>query len=84
METMEERLLERGKTSGRADDNINTIRKRFTTFITQSVPVVDMYKRRDLAYEISAVPAPNSVYGDVKQSLAAFGCPRTGGDALTY
>lgn len=30
-ETMEERLLERGKTSGRTDDNIESIRKRFKT-----------------------------------------------------
>ena len=30
-ELMEERLLERGKTSGRTDDNIESIRKRFKT-----------------------------------------------------
>ena len=29
---MEERLCERGKTSGRSDDNIETIKKRFQTF----------------------------------------------------
>ena len=39
-EVMEQRLIERGKTSGRADDNIETIKKRFNTFQTQSVPVV--------------------------------------------
>jgi UMP-CMP kinase len=31
-EVMEKRLLERGKTSGRADDNPETIAKRFDTF----------------------------------------------------
>lgn len=29
---MEKRLIERGKTSGRADDNVDTIKKRFKTF----------------------------------------------------
>ena len=32
LETMEERLLSRGKTSGRSDDNAETIKKRFKTF----------------------------------------------------
>ena len=31
-DVMVERLLERGKTSGRSDDNEDTIRKRFNTF----------------------------------------------------
>ena len=38
-EEMEKRLLKRGETSGRADDNADTIRKRFHTFVTQSLPV---------------------------------------------
>ena len=39
---MEERLLERGKTSGRSDDNIDTIKRRFRTFTSQSVPVIEV------------------------------------------
>ena len=42
---MVERLLERGKTSGRVDDNEETIRKRFHTFQLQTKPVVDHYQR---------------------------------------
>jgi adenylate kinase family enzyme len=37
---MTERLLERGKSSGRSDDNMETIKKRFNTFTNQSVPVL--------------------------------------------
>lgn len=37
-----------GETSGRADDNIETIKKRFKTFIEQSIPVVDAYESRGL------------------------------------
>ena len=42
-EVMEDRLLKRGETSGRSDDNIETIRKRFKTFIDKTLPVVQHY-----------------------------------------
>lgn len=43
-EVMRERLLARGQTSGRADDNEETIVKRFRTFVEQSKPVIERYK----------------------------------------
>ena len=39
-ETMTERLLQRGKSSGRVDDNVETIKKRLDTFHKHSEPVV--------------------------------------------
>ena len=47
---MEARLLERAKTSGRSDDNIETIKKRFRTFVDQTVPVCSLYET--LAFQI--------------------------------
>ena len=38
-DVMQERLLERGKTSGRTDDNIESINKRFITFHDETEPV---------------------------------------------
>lgn len=43
-EVMEKRLIERGKTSGRADDNVETIKKRFDTFMNETQPIVDYYE----------------------------------------
>ena len=43
-ETMTTRLLNRGKSSGRVDDNEETIKKRLATFHEHSKPVVDAYK----------------------------------------
>lgn len=43
-EVMRARLLARGETSGRADDNEDTIVKRFRTFVEQSKPVIERYK----------------------------------------
>jgi len=39
-----ERCMVRAKTSGRSDDNEETIRKRLQTFVDESKPVVEMYK----------------------------------------
>lgn len=40
-EELKKRLLERGETSGRADDNVETVLKRFDTFEKESLPVVE-------------------------------------------
>jgi UMP-CMP kinase len=42
---LEGRLLERGKISGRSDDNIGTIRKRFHTFRAESVPIIEYFEK---------------------------------------
>ena len=46
-ECMTERLLNRGKTSGRVDDNAETIKKRLKTFEDQTMPVLDVYGKQD-------------------------------------
>jgi adenylate kinase len=43
-ELLIERLLNRGKTSGRADDNLETIQKRLDVYNTQTLPVIEHYK----------------------------------------
>ena len=43
-EIMQERLLKRSETSGRPDDNIETIQKRFATFVEKTLPVVGHYE----------------------------------------
>lgn len=44
-EVMEQRLLSRAASSGRHDDNIESIRKRFTTFQEQTQPVIREYEQ---------------------------------------
>lgn len=43
---MIERLLNRGKSSGRVDDNEETIKKRLNTFHEHSKPVIEAYKEK--------------------------------------
>ena len=67
---MERRLLERGKTSGRSDDNAESIRKRFRTFIETSMPVVNYYEKEGRVIKLDATPAPDDVYKETRKRLA--------------
>merc|ERR1711971_472070 len=67
-ETMTARLLKRGESSGRADDNLETIAKRLNTFHQHSEPVMAHY-----AAKCATIPAERSVddiYADVQKALA--------------
>jgi len=64
-ETMVGRLLERAKTSGRADDNEETIRKRLTVFSEQTKPVVEHYKGANKCTQINGLRTIEEVFGDV-------------------
>lgn len=44
-EMLIERLVNRGKTSGRADDNEETIRKRLDVYHTQTAPLAEWYEK---------------------------------------
>ena len=52
---MEERLLKRGETSGRTDDNIESIKKRFKTFISQTLPVIQLYEKRGKIRKVNKI-----------------------------
>jgi adenylate kinase len=68
-EVMEARLLKRGETSGRSDDNAATIRKRFDTFVSQSMPVISHYEQLGKCHRISAVPPPEEVFEAVQAAI---------------
>lgn len=72
-ETMRERLLNRGKTSGRADDNEESIKKRFRTFVDTSMPVVEHFEKEGRVVKVDARPGPEEVYEDVKKQFAGRG-----------
>jgi len=68
-ETMLERLLERGKTSGRADDNEESIRKRFRTFEETSMPVVEYYRKDNKVVEVDSMKPVEQVTEDIRKAV---------------
>ncbi|KAF7723212.1 hypothetical protein EC973_002287 [Apophysomyces ossiformis] len=66
-ETMLERLLKRGESSGRIDDNIESIKKRFETFRDTSYPVIEEYEKKDKVRKVDAGKSVEEVYEDVKK-----------------
>ena len=71
-EVMERRLLGRGETSGRTDDNIESIKKRFKTFVESSMPVVDYYAGLKKVRSVNSDQSPDEVYAQTKGHFAAF------------
>ncbi|WPH03036.1 UMP-CMP kinase [Acrodontium crateriforme] len=76
-ETMRERLLNRGKTSGRSDDNEESIKKRFKTFVETSMPVVDMFEKEGRVVKVDATKSPEEVYATVQKQISEKGLEST-------
>ncbi|KAF1830025.1 adenylate kinase isoenzyme 1 [Decorospora gaudefroyi] len=70
---MEKRLLHRGETSGRADDNAESIKKRFKTFVETSMPVVNEFESQDRVVKVNAERSPDEVYKDVQEKFKERG-----------
>jgi UMP-CMP kinase len=64
-EEMMQRLLERGKTSGRNDDNAESIRKRFKTYVQSTQPIVDHFRKLGKVKEVNSNRDQDSVFADV-------------------
>lgn len=68
-EVMLKRLLERGKTSGRTDDNIESIKKRFATFLGTSMPVVDFFEQQNKVVRVNCDKPVQVVSDEVQKAL---------------
>jgi adenylate kinase len=71
---MGNRLLERGKSSGRIDDNEETIKLRLKIFHEVTQPVVDFYKEKNKLQrvDVSSQATPNEVFSDVEKIFDKF------------
>ncbi|ORY82498.1 adenylate kinase-domain-containing protein [Protomyces lactucae-debilis] len=68
-ETMMKRLLKRGETSGRDDDNIESIRKRFRTFVETSMPVVEYFEKQGKVCRIQCEDTVEQVSKQVQAAV---------------
>ncbi|CAI9716932.1 adenylate kinase isoenzyme 5-like isoform X9 [Octopus vulgaris] len=74
-ETMKARLLDRAKTSGRVDDNEETINKRLVTFHEHTTPVLDYYAMNNKLQTIKAEGSPEEVFYQVEMVFKEC-CPK--------
>ena len=71
-ETMIARITERSKTSGRNDDNIESLRKRFATFRNETMPIVEFYDKQSRCKKINGLNSIDDVFADLQKAFAGF------------
>ena len=59
------RLLKRGQESGRADDNMETIKKRLDVYKSQTFPLIEYYKKEGKYTHIKGVGALDDIFRDI-------------------
>ena len=59
------RLIKRGKDSGRADDNEETIKKRLVVYHTQTQPLIEWYKKEGLHHHINGLGTLERIFADI-------------------
>ena len=64
------RMLNRGKQTGRADDNLETITNRLKVYHNQTSPLRDFYIEQGIYHAINGNGSVDSIFASIKESLA--------------
>lgn len=65
-----DRLIKRGQESGRADDNLETIKKRLTVYSEQTSPLKDFYKAEGKYQHISGVGSMDAIFDEIASVIS--------------
>ena len=63
------RLIKRGKDSGRADDNEETIKKRLHVYHSQTSPLIDWYKIEKKYQHINGLGTMDGIFADICEAV---------------
>lgn len=75
------RCLKRGESgSGRSDDNPDSLKKRFNTYLNETKPVIDHYDELSLVKRIDATRPESEVYADVERIFSEANKNAASGD----
>ncbi len=66
-----ERLLQRARVEGRADDTEDVVRRRQEVYVEQTEPLIEVYRGRGLVYEIDGMGAVEEVTKRIFDALDA-------------
>ena len=64
-----QRLIKRGKESGRADDNEETIKKRLVIYHQQTQPLIEWYKNEGLHHHINGHGTLERIFSDIRKVI---------------
>lgn len=64
-DVLRSRMLLRGKTSGRADDNEETIKKRLDVYKNQTAPLIEWYEARGKHHHVKGVGELETIFADI-------------------
>lgn len=59
------RLLNRGKLTGRSDDNEETIKKRLDVYHNQTAPLIDWYENEGIHHHVEGLGTVDEIFGRV-------------------
>lgn len=71
-EELERRLMIRGQTSGRSDDNVASAKKRFLTFRQETMPIVSYFEGKGLLQRVNGDLPVEAVYNELKNAVDPF------------
>ena len=63
------RIIARGQTSGRADDNEETAKKRLDTYYSQTLPLKDFYIQQGKYAKINGVGSIDEIYAEISAAI---------------
>ena len=63
------RIIARGQTSGRADDNEETAKKRLDTYYSQTLPLKDFYIKQGKYAKINGVGSIDDIYAEISAAI---------------
>ena len=66
---MTARIMERAKTSGRVDDNLESVNLRLDTYVKETLPVVQRFKDAGNCISVNAEQTKEEVYKERKEKM---------------
>lgn len=68
-EELTARLINRGKESGRSDDNEETIKKRLNVYHTQTAPLIDWYKKEGVHHHVEGLGTVEEIFARIASEI---------------
>lgn len=71
-EELTARVMARAESSGRTDDNIETLKRRFAQYKTEQIGIIDRYAGMGLVKEINGLQPVDTVFAEVKTAIGNY------------